>query len=76
MPEPTRELATVPAGPDGPTPVDAVRWAWHEHGLVVEPGAAVSMAALLAGKVEVVSETVAVLSGGNIDPELHAKLVA
>jgi MoxR-like ATPase len=23
MPEPTRELATVPAGPDGPTPLDA-----------------------------------------------------
>ena len=56
--------------------VAAVHWAWHEHGLVVEPGAAVSMAALLAGKVEVVSETVAVVSGGNIDPELHARLVA
>lgn len=56
--------------------VAAVRWAWHEHGLTVEPGAAVSMAALLAGKAEVVPETVAVVSGGNIDPELHAKLVA
>jgi len=54
----------------------AVRWAWHEHGLVVEPGAAVSMAALLAGKAEIVPETVAVVSGGNIDPELHARLVA
>ncbi len=53
----------------------AVRWAWREHGLVVEPGAAVSLAALLAGKVEIVPETVALLSGGNIDPELHAKLV-
>ena len=54
----------------------AVRWAWKEHGLVVEPGAAVSLAALLAGKAEIVPETVALLSGGNIDPELHAKLVA
>lgn len=54
----------------------AVRWAWKEHGLVVEPGAAVSLAALLAGKAEIVPETVAILSGGNIDPELHAKLVA
>jgi threonine dehydratase len=54
----------------------AVRWAWHEHGLTVEPGAAVSMAALLAGKAEIVPETVAVVSGGNIDPELHARLVA
>jgi threonine dehydratase len=56
--------------------VAAVRWAWHEHGLVVEPGAAVSLAALLAGKAEIVPETVAVVSGGNIDPELHARLVA
>jgi threonine dehydratase len=54
----------------------AVRWAWREHGLVVEPGAAVSLAALLAGKVEIVQETVALLSGGNIDPGLHAELVA
>ena len=56
--------------------VAAVRWAWNEHGLVVEPGAAVSMAALLAGKAAVVPETVAVVSGGNIDPALHARLVA
>jgi threonine dehydratase len=53
----------------------AVRWAWQEHGLVVEPGAAVSMAALLAGKVEILAETVAVVSGGNVDPALHARLV-
>jgi threonine dehydratase len=54
----------------------AVRWAWREHQLVVEPGAAVSLAALLAGKAEIVAETVALLSGGNIDPALHAELVA
>lgn len=54
----------------------AVRWVWKEHGLVVEPGAAVSLAALLAGKAEIIPETVALISGGNIDPELHAKLVA
>ena len=54
----------------------AVGWAWREHGLVVEPGAAVSLAALLAGKAEIVPETVALLSGGNIDPALHAELVA
>ena len=56
--------------------VSAVRWAWNEHRLMVEPGAAVSMAALLAGKAEIVPETVALLSGGNIDPALHARLVA
>ena len=54
----------------------AVRWAWEEHRLVVEPGGAVSIAALLAGKAEIVPETVVLVSGGNIDPALHAKLVA
>lgn len=54
----------------------AVRWAWHEHQLVVEPGAAVSLAALLSGKVEIVPETVALLSGGNIDPGLHQLIVS
>ena len=55
--------------------VAAVRWAFQEHGLVVEPGAAVSIAALLAGKAEIVPETVVLVSGGNIDPALHARLV-
>jgi threonine dehydratase len=54
----------------------AVRWAWQEHGLVVEPGGAASIAALLAGRAEIVPETVAIVSGGNIDPALHARLVA
>jgi threonine dehydratase len=53
----------------------AVRWAWDEHQLVVEPGGAASIAALLAGKAEIVPETVALVSGGNIDPALHARLV-
>lgn len=55
---------------------EAVRFAWREHGLVVEPGGAVALAALLAGKVEPVEGTVAVVSGGNIDPELHARIIA
>jgi threonine dehydratase len=54
----------------------AVRWAWEQHQLVVEPGGAVSIAALLAGKVDLVPETVVLVSGGNIDPALHAKLIA
>jgi len=53
----------------------AVRWAWEKHQLVVEPGGAVSIAALLAGKAEIVPETVVTVSGGNIDPALHARLV-
>ena len=55
---------------------EAVRWAWWTHRLVVEPGGAVSIAALLAGKAEIVPETVVLVSGGNVDPALHAKLVA
>jgi threonine dehydratase len=55
---------------------DAVRWAWSEHQLVVEPGGAVALAAVLAGKVEIIDGTVVVLSGSNIDPALHAQLVA
>ena len=53
----------------------AVRWAWKEHRLVVEPGGAASIAALLAGKAAIVPETVVLVSGGNIDPALHARLV-
>jgi threonine dehydratase len=54
----------------------AVRFAWDKHELVVEPGAAVALAVLLAGKAEAVEDTVVVLSGGNIDPALHARIVA
>jgi threonine dehydratase len=55
---------------------DAVRFAWEHHGLMVEPGGAVALAALLAGKVAPVEETVVVLSGGNVDPALHARIVS
>jgi len=45
--------------------------------LVVEPGGAVALAALLTGKVDVKNKVaVAVLSGGNVDPELFYRLVA
>jgi threonine dehydratase len=55
---------------------EAIRFAWSEHGLTVEPGGAAALAALLAGKVEIIEGTVAILSGGNIDPELHARIVS
>ena len=54
----------------------AVRWAWHEQQLVVEPGGAVALAALLAGKVAPQPDSVIILSGGNIDPALHARIVS
>jgi threonine dehydratase len=54
----------------------AIRFAWQRHQLVVEPGGAAALAALLAGKVEPQEGTVVVLSGGNIDPALHARIVS
>jgi len=55
----------------------AVGFAFRELKLVVEPGGAVALAALLAGKLDVVGKTaVVVLSGGNVDPQLFARLVA
>jgi len=53
----------------------AVRWAWREQKLIVEPGGAVALAAVLAGKVAPRPETVIVLSGANVDPALHARIV-
>ena len=55
---------------------DAVRFAWERHQLIVEPGGAAALAALLAGKVAPLEDTVVVLSGGNIDPALHARIVS
>ncbi|WP_309603242.1 threonine/serine dehydratase [Sphingomonas sp.] len=54
---------------------DAVRWAWTDHQLMVEPGGAAALALFLAGKTMVEEDMVVVLSGGNIDPALHARLV-
>lgn len=53
----------------------AVRWAFVEHQLVVEPGGAAALAAVLSGKAEVEEGMVIVLSGGNVDPDVHARLV-
>jgi len=52
----------------------AVAWAFSYLKLVVEPGGAVALAALLAERVKVSGRTVAiVLSGGNIDRETFIK---
>lgn len=55
----------------------AVRYAFHELKLVVEPGGAIGLAALLAGKLAVKGKVVvAILSGANVDPDLFARLIA
>lgn len=53
----------------------AMAFAFERHRLVVEPGGAAALAAVLAGKVEVIEGMAIVLSGGNVDPALHARLV-
>src|SRR6202166_3785963 len=54
----------------------AVRYAFHELKLVVEPGGAIGLAALLAGKLEVKGKVVVgILSGGNVDADLFGRLI-
>jgi threonine dehydratase len=55
----------------------AVGFAFRELKLVVEPGGAIGLAALLAGKLDVKGKiVVAVLSGGNLDADMFQKLIA
>ena len=54
----------------------AQRWAAATLHLVVEPGGAVALAALLAGKVEAEPGMLIILSGGNVDVEAYARAIA
>ncbi|MGA8611747.1 MAG: threonine/serine dehydratase [Xanthobacteraceae bacterium] len=55
----------------------AVAFAFAELKLVVEPGGAVALATLMTRKIDITGKVaVAVLSGGNVDPELFSRLVA
>jgi threonine dehydratase len=54
----------------------ALRHAYAEEGQVIEGAAAVGIAALLRGPRQEWGVTVALLSGGNIDAELHRRIVA
>ncbi len=54
----------------------AMAYAWRDMKLVVEPGGAIALAALLSGAFEAKGRTVAVvLSGGNVDPHLFADII-
>ncbi len=54
---------------------EAMRFAFRHLKLVVEPGGAVALAAVLAGKIDTAGRTTAiVLSGGNVDRELFAEI--
>jgi threonine dehydratase len=55
---------------------DAIRFAFHELKLVLEPGGAVALAAVLAGRIPTKDRTIAcILSGGNIDPALYCEII-
>jgi threonine dehydratase len=54
---------------------EAMRFAFRHLKLVVEPGGAASLAAVVTGKIETAGKTtVAILSGGNVDAELFASI--
>lgn len=53
----------------------AQRWAARHLRLVVEPGGAVAIAALLSGKVTPTEGTLVIVSGGNVDRDAYAAVL-
>ena len=54
---------------------EAMRFAFRNLKIVVEPGGAASLAAILAGKLETAGKTTAIIfSGGNVDVEQFASI--
>ena len=54
---------------------EAMRFAFRHLKMVVEPGGAVALAAVLAGRIDTSGKTtVVVLSGGNVDADLFAEI--
>jgi len=54
----------------------AQRWAAEKLRLVIEPGGAVGLAAVLSGKVKLERGLLVILSGGNVDLAAYAKAIA
>jgi len=65
------EIVTVPEG----AVLEAMRWLALEAKLVVEPTGALTLAALQTGAVEADGPSVLVVSGGNVDPALAARVI-
>ena len=53
----------------------AMRVAFAKLHMVLEPGGAVALAAILAGKIPLTDRTAITLSGGNVDGQLYAKII-
>ena len=58
-----------------PEIADGIRHAYFKEQVILEGGGAVGIGALLAGKVTPGENTVVLLSGKNIDMELHRKII-
>lgn len=70
-----RELAEAVLTVSDEEVADAMRVAFQALKLVVEPGGAVALAAVLSGKLPTRGKTTAVvLSGGNVDQDLYARI--
>jgi threonine dehydratase len=55
---------------------NAMRFAFETFRLVVEPGGAAALAAVLSGKAQLGERTLITLSGGNVDAALFARVIA
>lgn len=56
---------------------DAMRLAFHEFRLVAEPGGAAALAAVVTGLISLEGRTaIVVLSGGNVDADLFARILS
>ena len=53
----------------------AIAFAWHEYGEKIEGAGAVGLAGVLSGKTSA-KPSVIIISGGNIQPEIHAGILA
>jgi len=54
---------------------EAIAYAWHNYHEIIEGSAAVSLAAILTGKVSL-RPAVVILTGGNIQAEVHTRIVS
>ena len=64
-------------GVSDPEAMQAMAFAFRHLKLVLEPGGAAALAAVLAGKIDVAGRTVLVVaSGGNVDADVYAEAIA
>lgn len=71
-----RQTLTAGLSVDDDEVLQAIQFAYSELKIVVEPGGAVALAAVLSGKIPTKNRrTGIVVSGGNIDPDLFAQTV-